>query len=120
MNTTFIEYPKCTTCKKAKKWLSEQGVEFADRHIVDENPSAEELRSWWQASGVPLKKFFNTCGVKYREMNLSEQLKTMSEDEQLTLLASDGLLVKRPILVTAEGKVVPGFKAETWSAALGK
>ena len=120
MNTTFIEYPKCTTCKKAKKWLCEQGVEFADRHIAEENPSAEELRSWWQASGVPLKKFFNTCGVKYREMNLSEKLKSMSDDEQLALLATDGLLVKRPILVTEDGKVIPGFKAETWAAALGK
>ena len=120
MNTTFIEYPKCTTCKKAKKWLSEQGVEFSDRHIAEANPSAEELRSWWQASGVPLKKFFNTCGVKYREMNLSEKLKSMSDDEQLALLATDGLLVKRPILVTEDGKVIPGFKAETWSAALGK
>ena len=120
MNTTFIEYPKCTTCKKAKTWLTGQGVEFCARHIAEEQPTAEELRSWWQASGLPLKKFFNTCGVKYREMNLAEQLKTMSEDEQVALLASDGLLVKRPILVTAEGKVVPGFKAETWSAALGK
>ena len=75
---------------------------------------------WWQASGLPLKKFFNTCGVKYREMNLSEKLKSMSDDEQLALLATDGLLVKRPILVTEDGKVIPGFKAETWAAALGK
>ena len=120
MNTTFIEYPKCTTCKKAKSWLTGQGVEFSARHIAEEQPTAEELRSWWQASGLPLKKFFNTCGVKYREMNLSERLKEMSEDEQLALLATDGLLVKRPILVTAEGKVIPGFKAETWESALGK
>ena len=120
MSTQFIEYPKCTTCKKAKKWLEEQGVEFADRHIAEQQPTAEELRAWWQASGLPLKKFFNTCGVKYREMNLSAKLKEMSDEEQLALLATDGLLVKRPILVTADGKVIPGFKAETWSAALGK
>ncbi len=120
MNTTFIEYPKCTTCKKAKSWLAGQGVEFADRHIAEQQPTAEELRSWWQASGLPLKKFFNTCGVKYREMNLSAKLKEMSDEEQLALLATDGLLVKRPILVTADGKVIPGFKAEAWSAALGK
>ena len=120
MNTTFIEYPKCSTCKKAKTWLAGQGVEFADRHIAEQQPTAEELRSWWQASGLPLKKFFNTCGVKYREMNLSEKLKSMSDDEQLALLATDGLLVKRPILVTEDGKVIPGFNAETWAAALGK
>ena len=118
MNTTFIEYPKCTTCKKAKNWLQEQGVEFTARHIAEESPTADELRSWWKASGLPLKKFFNTCGVKYREMNLSERLNEMNEEEQLALLATDGLLVKRPILVTAEGKVIPGFKAETWSSAL--
>ena len=118
MKTTFIEYPKCTTCKKAKSWLAGQGVEFTARHIAEEAPTAEELRGWWQASGLPLKKFFNTCGVKYREMNLSERLKEMSDEEQRALLATDGLLVKRPILVTDTGKVIPGFKAETWSAAL--
>lgn len=120
MSTQFIEYPKCSTCRKAKVWLQEQGVEFSDRHIAEQAPSAEELKVWWQQSGLPLKKFFNTCGVKYREMNLAEKLKTMSEDEQLALLATDGLLVKRPILVTGDGKVIPGFKAETWAAALGK
>ncbi len=120
MNTTFIEYPKCTTCKKAKNWLAGQGVEFADRHIAEAPPTADELRSWSQASGLPLRKFFNTCGVKYRELNLSARLKEMSEEEQLALLATDGMLVKRPILVTPEGRVIPGFKAETWAEALGK
>ncbi len=120
MSTQFIEYPKCSTCRKARTWLQEQGVEFADRHIAEQAPTADELRGWWQASGLPLKKFFNTCGVKYREMNLAARLKEMSEEEMLALLATDGLLVKRPLLVTESGKVIPGFKAETWSEALGK
>lgn len=120
MSTLFIEYPKCSTCRKAATWLKEQGVDFTDRHIAEQQPTEEELRRWHAASGLPLKKFFNTCGVKYREMNLSTRLKEMSEDEQIALLASDGLLVKRPILVTEDGKVIPGFKAETWTAALGK
>ena len=120
MSTQFIEYPKCTTCKKAKKWLEEQGVSFTDRHIAEAAPTEQELRSWWQASGLPLKRFFNTCGTKYRELNLAAKLPELSEDAQLQLLASDGMLVKRPLLVTASGTVIPGFKAETWGAALGK
>lgn len=120
MSTQFIEYPKCTTCKKAKKWLEEQGVSYTDRHIAEHAPTAEELRSWWQASGLPLKRFFNTCGMKYRELNLAAKLGEMSEEEQLALLASDGMLVKRPLLVTADGAVIPGFKAETWSSALSR
>ena len=116
----FLEYPPCSTCQKAKKWLDEHSLSYTNRHIKEDKPTYEELKLWYEKSGLPLKKFFNTCGVKYREMNLSEKLKSMSEEEQLALLATDGLLVKRPILVTAEGKVVPGFKAETWSAALGK
>ena len=120
MSTQFIEYPKCTTCKKAKKWLEEQGVSYTARHIAEQAPTAEELRSWWQASGLPLKRFFNTCGVKYRELNLATKLGEMSEEEQLALLASDGMLVKRPLLVTEEGNVVPGFKAEVWGAFLRK
>ena len=120
MSTQFIEYPKCTTCKKAKKWLEEQGVAYMGRHIAEQAPTAEELRTWWQASGLPLKRFFNTCGVKYRELNLASKLGDMSDDEQLQLLASDGMLVKRPLLVTADGTVVPGFKESVWSSALGK
>lgn len=118
MSTQFIEYPKCSTCRKARTWLQEQGAEFDGRHIVDQAPTAEELRAWWQASGLPLKKFFNTCGTKYRELNLAARLKEMSEEEMLELLATDGMLVKRPLLVTESGAVIPGFKAETWSAAL--
>ena len=120
MSTQFIEYPKCSTCRKARTWLQERGVEFADRHIAEQSPTQEELRTWWQASGLPLKKFFNTCGMKYREMNLAARLKEMSEEEMLALLATDGMLVKRPLLVTESGVVIPGFKADTWSAALGK
>lgn len=120
MSTQFIEYPKCSTCRKAKGWLLEQGVEFIDRHIVEQAPTEAELRTWWQASGLPLKKFFNTCGTKYRELNLASRLKEMGEEEMLALLASDGMLVKRPLLVLESGTIIPGFKAEMWSAALGK
>ena len=95
-------------------------MDFTDRHIAEQAPTAEELKVWWQQSGLPLKKFFNTCGMKYRELNLAARLKEMSEDEMLELLATDGMLVKRPLLVTDSGKVIPGFKADTWSAALGK
>ncbi len=118
METQLIEYPKCSTCRKAKSWMDEQGYSYTDRHIAEQAPTEAELREWWQASGLPLKKFFNTCGLKYRSMGLSTRLASMSEAEQLTLLASDGMLVKRPLLVTADGRVIPGFKAEAWSAAL--
>lgn len=120
MSNVLIEYPKCSTCRKAYRWLEEQGVEFTDRHIVEQAPTAEEISRWSKASGLPLKKFFNTCGMKYRELGLSAKLADMSEDEQLSLLASDGMLVKRPLLVTESGAVIPGFKAETWQKALGK
>lgn len=120
MSNVLIEYPKCSTCRKAHKWLEEQGVEFTARHIVEQAPGAEEIRKWSKASGLPLKKFFNTCGMKYRELGLSAKLADMSEDEQAALLASDGMLVKRPLLVTEDGTVIPGFKAETWQKALGK
>ena len=120
MSTQFIEYPKCTTCKKAKKWLEEQGVVFSARHIAEQALTEQELRTWWQASGLPLKRFFNTCGVKYRELNLATKLGEMSEEKQLQLLASDGMLVKRPLLIAEDGTVVPGFKAEAWQSALGK
>lgn len=120
MSNVFIEYPKCTTCRKARKWLEEQGAEFTGRHIAEQAPTADEIRAWAAASGLPLKKFFNTCGMKYRELGLSAKLATMSDEEQLALLASDGMLVKRPLLVTENGCVIPGFKAETWQKALGK
>ncbi|MDO4452340.1 MAG: arsenate reductase family protein [Lachnospiraceae bacterium] len=109
----FIEYPRCTTCKKAKKWLEENGVEFTDRHIVEDNPSKEELKEWYEKSGLPLKRFFNTSGVKYKEMKLKDKLPEMSEEEQLELLATDGMLVKRPLLV-GDTFAIPGFKEQAW------
>ncbi|EGG82941.1 spx/MgsR family transcriptional regulator [Lachnospiraceae bacterium 2_1_46FAA] len=109
----FIEYPKCTTCKKAKKWLEENGVEFTDRHIVEDNPSKEELKEWYEKSGLPLKRFFNTSGMKYKEMKLKDKLPEMSEEEQLELLATDGMLVKRPLLI-GETFAIPGFKEQAW------
>lgn len=118
MSTLFIEYPKCSTCRKAAAWLQEQGCAYDDRHIVEHAPTEEELRAWWQASGLPLRRFFNTSGMKYRELGLAARLSEMSEEEQLKLLASDGMLVKRPILITRSGQVIPGFRAEQWSAAL--
>lgn len=120
MSNLFIEYPKCTTCRKARKWLEEQGADFTARHIVEQAPTADEIRGWAAASGLPLKKFFNTCGMKYREMGLSTRLAEMSDEEQVALLASDGMLVKRPLLVTDEGCVIPGFKADTWQKALSR
>lgn len=115
----FVEYPKCTTCKKAKKWLEENGVEFTDRHIAEENPTKEELTAWYQKSGLPLKRFFNTSGLKYKELNLKDKLPSMSEEEQLELLSTDGMLVKRPVLV-GENFVTTGFKEDTWKELLGK
>lgn len=110
----FIEYPKCTTCKKAKKWLEEKKVAFTDRHIVEENPTYEELKLWYQKSGLPLKRFFNTSGNLYKEMNLKDKLAAMSEEEQLQLLATNGMLVKRP-LVVGEDFVLTGFKEAEWN-----
>lgn len=110
----FIEYPKCTTCKKAKKWLEEKNVAFTDRHIVEDNPSYEELKLWYQKSGLPLKRFFNTSGNLYKEMNLKDKLADMSEDEQLQLLATNGMLVKRPLIV-GEEFVLTGFKEAEWN-----
>lgn len=115
----FIHYPKCSTCQKAKKWLEEQGVAFEARHIVEENPTADELKRWITASGQPAKKFFNTSGLKYKELALKDILPSMSEDEQIALLATDGMLVKRP-LVIGDGVVLAGFKAEKWADALLK
>ena len=115
----FLEYPKCSTCQKAKKWLDAHDVAYTDRHIVEDNPTAEELRAWHAASGLALKKFFNTSGLAYKSMELSKKLPSMSEDEQFALLASDGMLVKRPILV-GDGFVLVGFREADWTAALGK
>ncbi len=112
-NVLFIEYPKCTTCRKAKKWLEDHGVSFTDRDIREDNPSADELKQWHQRSGLPLKRFFNTSGMLYREMGLKDKLGGMSEEEQLELLASDGMLVKRPLLITGE-KVLAGFREKEW------
>ena len=114
---TFICYPKCTTCQKAKKWLEGQGKEFQIRDIKEENPTVEELRLWWQRSGLPLKKFFNTSGLQYKALGLKDRLPGMSEEEQLALLASDGMLVKRPILV-GEELVLVGFKEPDWAERL--
>lgn len=109
----FIEYPKCSTCKKAKKYLEEHGIEFEDRHIVEENPTKEELAEWIRISGKPVKKFFNTSGMKYRELGLKDKLPQMSEEKQIELLASDGMLVKRPLLIDGE-MVLMGFKEAEW------
>ena len=113
----FVCYPRCTTCKKAQKWLDENQVSYTFRDIKEDNPTLAELKDWHARSGLPLKKFFNTSGQLYRSMELSKKLKDMSEEEQFALLASDGMLVKRP-LVVAEGKVLVGFKEADWEAAL--
>ena len=109
----FICYPKCTTCKKAQTWLEAQGTAYELRDIKLENPSEEELRTWWKASGLPLKKFFNTSGLQYKALQLKDKLPTMSEEEQLALLATDGMLVKRPLLIGADF-VLTGFRQAEW------
>ena len=113
----FIEYPKCSTCKKAKKWLEENNISFEDRHIVEQNPTADELKQWHEKSGLPLKKFVNTSGLKYRELDLKDKLKDMTDDEIYSLLATDGMLVKRP-LVIADSFVLTGFKESEWESKL--
>lgn len=113
----FIEYPKCTTCQKAKKWLDENGFEYQSRHIKDENPSYEELKNWYMQSGLPLKKFFNTSGMLYKSMQLKDKLPTMSEEEQLQLLATDGMLVKRPIIIS-DKVILTGFREKEWNEKL--
>ena len=113
----FLEYPPCTTCKKAKKWLDDNAVAYEARHIKEHNPTYEELKAWYEKSGLPLKKFFNTSGIQYRALELKDKLPGMTEEEQLRLLASDGMLVKRPILVT-DTTVLTGFKAEIWEKAV--
>ena len=113
----FICYPKCTTCQKAKKWLEENGVSFVQRDIKENRPTAEELRRWYAVSGLPLKKFFNTSGLQYKALELKNKLPGMSEEEQLNLLASDGMLVKRPLVVT-DSTVLVGFKEADWTEVL--
>ena len=110
----FIEYPKCSTCKKAKKHLEELGVSFEDRHIVEENPTKEELTEWISVSGYPVKKFFNTSGMKYRELGLKDRLPQMTDEEKIELLATDGMLVKRPLLIDGDSILV-GFKEAEWT-----
>ena len=113
----FLEYPKCTTCKRAKKWLDEHCVTYTDRDIKLENPSYEELKEWYEKSGLPLKNFFNTSGLIYKSMGLKDKLPAMSEDEQLRLLATDGMLVKRPLLIT-DNAVLTGFKEAEWEVSI--
>ena len=115
----FLEYPPCTTCKKAKKWLTDHALDFTARHIREQNPTAGELAAWQEKSGLELKKFFNTSGVRYRELGLKDRLPAMPREEQLALLASDGMLVKRPILVT-EDAVLVGFREKDWEKLLQK
>jgi len=114
---TFLCYDKCGTCRKAKQWLFEQAVSYEQRDIKTENPTAEELKLWHSQSGLPLRKFFNTSGLLYKSMNLKENLKEMTEEEQLQLLASDGMLVKRPLLIL-EDRVLVGFRETQWQEAL--
>ncbi|MEA5085428.1 MAG: arsenate reductase family protein [Lachnospiraceae bacterium] len=109
----FLEYPKCSTCQKAKKWLDEHKIEYTDRHIVENNPKPEELKNWIEKSGVPIKKFFNTSGLLYKSMGLKDKLNEMTFEEQIVLLASNGMLVKRPIVI-GENIILVGFKEIEW------
>ncbi len=118
MSVLFLEYPPCSTCKKAKAWLDAHNISYTSRHIKEQNPSKEELTRWYKQSGLPLKKFFNTSGLLYKSMALKDKLPTMSEDEQLSLLATDGMLVKRPIIVS-DSFLLVGFKETEWSEKLG-
>ena len=113
----FIQYPPCSTCQKAKKWLDAHGLSYTERHIKEDNPTYEELKAWWERSGMPLKKFFNTSGLLYKSLQLKEKLPTMTEEEQLRLLATDGMLVKRPIIVTDE-LILTGFREAEWEKLL--
>ncbi len=118
MAVLFLEYPKCSTCKKAKKWLDDHGVEYIDRHIVEQNPTAEELAAWQKLSGLPLRRFFNTSGMKYRELGVKEKLDAgMTDAEAFALLATDGMLVKRPLVIT-DTTVLTGFRESAWEEAL--
>ena len=113
----FVEYPKCSTCQRAKKWLDSNNVEYTDRHIVEQNPTYEELKEWHKRSGLSLKKFFNTSGMLYRSLELKDKLPNMSEEEQYRMLATDGMLVKRPLIV-GDDFVLTGFREKEWTEKL--
>ena len=113
----FLEYPPCSTCQKARKWLDAHGIDYTARHIKEENPTYEELKEWHAASGLPLKKFFNTSGLLYKSLGLKDKLPTMTEEEQLRLLSTDGMLVKRPLVIT-EGAILTGFREKEWEEKL--
>lgn len=113
----FVQYPKCSTCRKAQKWLDEHNIEYESRHIIEDNPQADEIKEWYTQSDLPLKRFFNTSGMKYRELKLKDKLQDMSEEEQFELLATDGMLVKRPIIV-GDDFVLTGFKVKEWEEKL--
>lgn len=119
MKALFLEYPKCTTCKKAKKWLVDNNIDFEERHIVEDNPKKEELREFYKKSGLTLNKFFNTSGIMYRELNLKDKVKTGTEEELLDILETNGMLVKRPLLVL-DNTVLVGFKQAQWEEELKK
>lgn len=119
MKALFVHYPKCTTCKKAEKWLQEKGVDYEARDIRNENPTYEELKQWHETSGLDIKKFFNTSGMLYKEMKLKDRLPSMSLEEKLELLATDGMLVKRPVLVIGD-QVLTGFREADWEKAIGQ
>lgn len=115
MKIVFIEYPKCSTCKKAKKWLEKNNLEFEDRNIVEDTPTEKELTEWIERSGLDIKKWFNTSGLKYKELNLKDKLLNMSDKEKIDLLASNGMLIKRPVLVSDNGVLI-GFKEDKWNS----
>lgn len=117
MEITFLCYPKCTTCQKAKKWLDDNNIPYTQRHIVEQNPTADELKQWYDRSGLPLKRFFNTSGLMYKDLKLKDRLPVMTDEEQLELLSTNGMLVKRPMIV-APSKVLVGFKEQEWKDAL--
>jgi len=119
MKNLFIEYPKCSTCQKAKKWLDENKIEYVDRNIVTETPTKDELKKWIPKSGLDVRKFFNTSGMKYRELNIKEKIKDMSEDEIYELLASDGMLIKRPLFIS-DTLILKGFKEKEWEQIKGE
>lgn len=119
MKNLFIEYPKCSTCQKAKKWLDKHNIDYIDRNIITETPSKEELKEWINKSGMEAKKFFNTSGIKYRELNIKEKIKDMSDDEIYELLATDGMLIKRPLFIS-DTLILKGFKEKEWEQIKGE